>query len=45
MQGNYRAENSNTDVTFAYLEYVTPGHVATKPKYGQKVSNFVIPEI
>ena len=25
MQGNFRAENSNMDVTFAYLEYVTPG--------------------
>ena len=24
MQGNFRAENSNMDVTFAYLEYVTP---------------------
>ena len=23
MQGNFRAGNSNTDVTFAYLEYVT----------------------
>ena len=25
MQGNFSAENSNIDVTFAYLEYVTPG--------------------
>ena len=25
MQGNFRAENSNMEVTFAYLEYVTPG--------------------
>ena len=25
MQGNFRADNSNMDVTFIYLEYVTPG--------------------
>ena len=25
MQGNFRAENSNMDVIFAYLEYVTTG--------------------
>ena len=25
MQGNLWAGNSNMDVTFAYLEYVTPG--------------------
>ena len=24
MQGDFRAENSNMDVTFTYLEYVTP---------------------
>ena len=45
MQGNYKAENSNMDVIFAYQEYVTHRHDATKPKYGQKASNFIIPEI
>ena len=25
MQGDFRAENSNMNVTFAYLAYVTPG--------------------
>ena len=29
MQGNFKAENSNMDVTFAFQEYVTPG--MTKP--------------
>ena len=45
MQGDFRAENSNMDVTFTYLEYVAPRHDVTKPKYGQKGSNFIIPEI
>ena len=24
MQGNFRVDNSNMEVTFTYLEYVTP---------------------
>ena len=37
MQGNFKAENSNMDVTFTYLEYVNHQHDVTKPKYLQKV--------
>ena len=44
MQGDFRAENSNMDVTFTYLE-CDPRHDVTKPKYGQKGSNFIILEI
>ena len=29
MQGNFRAENSNMDVTFTYLEYVTSPNLNT----------------
>ena len=36
MQGNFRAENSNMDVTFTYPEYVAPGHDVIKPKYGPR---------
>ena len=36
MQGNFRAENSNMDVTFAYLEYVTPGMTSPNPNTGKK---------
>ena len=32
MQGNFRAENSNMDVTFAYLEYVTSPNINTGKK-------------
>ena len=36
MQGNFRAENSKIDVTFAYLEYVTPGMTSPNPNTGKK---------
>ena len=36
MQGNFRAENSNMDVTFKYLEYVTPGMTPPNPSTGKK---------
>ena len=39
MQGNFKAENSNMDVTFAYLEYVTPGMTPTNLNTGKKDPN------
>ena len=36
MQGNFRAENSNMDVTFAYPEYVIPGMTSPNPNMGKK---------
>ena len=36
MQVNFRAENSNMDVTFAYLAYVTPGMTPTNLNAGEK---------
>ena len=36
MQGDFRAENSNMDVTFTYLEYVTPGMTPTNLNTGKK---------
>ena len=36
MQGKFRAENSNMDVTFTYLEYVTPGMSLPNPNMGKK---------
>ena len=36
MQGNFRAENSNMDVTFTYLEYVNPGMMSLNPNMGKK---------
>ena len=37
MQGNFRAENSNMDVIFAYLEYVTSGMTPPNQNTGKKV--------
>ena len=36
MQGNFKAENSKMDVTFAYLEYVTPGMAPPNLNAGKK---------
>ena len=36
MQGNFRAENSNMDVTFTYLAHVTPGMTSPNPNTGNK---------
>ena len=33
---DFRAENSNMDVTFAYLEYVTPGMTPPNLNTGKK---------
>ena len=45
MQGNFRAEDSNMDVPFTYLEYVTPGMTSPNPNTGKNGANFIIPEI
>ena len=37
MQGNFRAENSNMDVTFTYLEYVTPSMTSTNLNTRKKI--------
>ena len=36
MQDNFKAENSNMDVTFAYQEYVTPGMTPPNFNTGKK---------
>ena len=36
MHGNFRAENSNMDVTLTYLEYVTPGMTPPNLNTGKK---------
>ena len=36
MQGDFRAENSHMDVTFTYLEYVTPGMTSPNQNTSKK---------